>query len=185
AAAATTGVAVTDEQAGEIAELTAAFGASPLCARLAAAERVAREERFAYLLGDALLVGALDVLAWEGDRALVVDYKTNRLLDRAPASVVEEEYTLQRLAYALALLRAGATEVEVAYCFLERPEDTVAARFNAGESPALEEELTARASGLLRGEFAPSRHPHRELCLGCPARPGLCVHPPTVTGRAA
>jgi RecB family exonuclease len=179
------GVALTDDQAGEIADLTAAFAASPLCARLADAERVAREERFSYLLGEALLVGALDVLAWEGDRALVVDYKTNRLLGRAPAEVVEEEYTIQRLAYALALLRAGAAEVEVAYCFLERPEDTVAARFAADDAAALEADLTARASGLLGGEFRPSRHPHRELCLGCPARPGLCVHPTAVTGRAA
>jgi ATP-dependent exoDNAse (exonuclease V) beta subunit len=185
AAAAAAGVALSLEQRDDIAELTHAFARSPLPARLATARRVAREERFAFLLGDALLVGVLDVLAEEGEKALVVDYKTNRLLGRAPADIVEEEYALQRLAYALALLRAGAPAVEVAYCFLEAPEETVAQSFTAAEAAELERELTRRAAGLLGGDFRPSRHPHRELCLGCPARAGLCVHPPAVTGRAA
>ena len=39
---------------------------------------------------------------------LVVDYKTNVLEDASPAEVVEREYGLQRLVYALACLRAGA-----------------------------------------------------------------------------
>ena len=64
-------------------------------------------------------------------RALVLDYKTNSLGDREPADVIEHEYRLQRLVYALACLRAGATEVEVVYQFLERPEDVVSATFTA------------------------------------------------------
>src|SRR5581483_9543767 len=84
AAARAAGIALNAEQRSEIADLVAAFARSPLCARLAHADRAAREERFAFLLGDALLVGVLDVVAREGDRALVVDYKTNRLLDREP-----------------------------------------------------------------------------------------------------
>jgi len=185
AAAREAGISLTDESARDIADLTGAFAESPLCARLAAAPSVAREERFAYVLGGTLLVGVLDVLARAGERALVVDYKTNRLVGRAPAAVVEDEYALQRLVYALALLRAGAQEVEVAYCFLERPQDSVAKQFKADQALELERELATRAAGLLGGEFRPSDHPHRELCLGCPARAGLCVHPRAVTGRAA
>ena len=105
------------------------------------AANVSQEHRFTFLLHDALLVGVLDVLAYEGQHALVVDYKTNRLLGRDPTDIVESEYALQRLAYALALLRAGAPEVEVAYCFLEKPEQTVAQTFTATHAAQLEGEL--------------------------------------------
>ena len=81
---------------------------SPLRARLADASRVAHEEPFSFALGDLLVTGFLDVLAWEGERALVVDYKTNRLRGREPVAIVEADYAVQRLVYALAALRAGA-----------------------------------------------------------------------------
>ena len=54
-------------------------------------------------------------------KALVVDYKTNVLEDASPEEVVERDYRIQRLVYALAILRAGASEVEVVYQFLQRP----------------------------------------------------------------
>ena len=45
-------------------------------------------------------------------KALVVDYKTNWIGDSSPEDIVEEDYRLQRLVYALACFRAGAEEVE-------------------------------------------------------------------------
>jgi len=65
------------------------------------------------------------VLQLEGESAVVVDYKTNSLAEGTPEEIVESDYGLQRLVYALACFRAGAKEVEVVYHFLERPDAPV------------------------------------------------------------
>ena len=57
--------------------------------------------------------------------AVVVDYKTNSLAEGTPEEIVENDYRLQRLVYALACFRAGAREVEVVYHFLERSDAVV------------------------------------------------------------
>ena len=100
-----------------------------------------------------LLHGRLDVLWRSNGKALVADYKSNVLDGADPAEVVEAEYRLQRLVYALACLRAGADEAEIVYQFLERPGDLVSATFSTADVPALE----ARA---VRGDRA---HPRRRL----------------------
>jgi hypothetical protein len=117
-------------EAEGIAELIAQFVDSPLCERLARARDVRREERFAFLLADEVLVtGALDVLAREPEgRMLVVDYKSDRLDGGDPRAIVERQYATQRLVYALATLRAGAAEVEIAHVFLEAPREVVSGR---------------------------------------------------------
>ena len=60
---------------------------------------------------------------------------------RAPAAVVEDEYRLQRIVYALACFRAGADDVEVVYQFLESPEEIVSERFSRVDVERLEREL--------------------------------------------
>ncbi|HEV3228065.1 MAG TPA: UvrD-helicase domain-containing protein [Solirubrobacteraceae bacterium] len=189
-------------------ELVAAFAASPLCARLARARRVRREHPFALALGAAagtsisdepgeadrdsstgagpLLTGVVDVLAEEDEGAvLIVDYKTDRLAGTtsSPEAVVDEQYDVQRAVYALAALRAGAREVEVAHCFLERPEHLASARFAAGDAEYLEARLRALADGLSQGRFPVADDPHRALCLTCPARRSLCSWDETLTLR--
>ena len=47
--------------------------------------------------------------------------RRTRSASATPAEIVEADYRLQRLVYALACFRAGADEVEVVYQFLERP----------------------------------------------------------------
>ena len=106
--------------------LLVAFCASPLAARLAALDGARREPPFTFEHEGVLLHGHLDVVHRDGGRALVVDYKTNALGDADPAEIVDADYRLQRLVYALACLRAGADEVEVVYQFLERPDEPVA-----------------------------------------------------------
>ena len=76
--------------------------------------------------------------------ALVLDYKTNAMDGRAPAAVVEDEYRLQRIVYALACFRAGAEDVEVVYQFLESPEEIVSERFSRSDVERLERELGGR-----------------------------------------
>jgi hypothetical protein len=181
------GVELTPEDVEDIRALVVAFGASPLCARLAAARDVRREAGFAFRLdpaGGALVNGFVDVLACEHDGAtLIVDYKSDRLEGAEPADVVEAGYATQRIVYALAALREGAPAVEVAYCFLERPDVAVGARFAQRDVPALAERLTLLAEGVLAGRHPVAAEPHRALCGDCPGRAALCSWPEAMTLR--
>jgi ATP-dependent helicase/nuclease subunit A len=178
------GVEATTEEIDEMAALVAGFARSPLAARIEAAQKVHRERPFSFPLGDALLTGVVDVLAEEQDgTALVVDYKSDRLAAEALAALVERDYAVQRAAYALAALNAGHPAVDVAYSFLERPEQPVVARFAAADAPALTEQLGEYAAGALEGDFPVAEEPHVDLCAGCPGRRALCVHPEELTGR--
>ena len=99
--------------------------------------------QFAFEHDDVLIRGFLDMLHSTAGRALVVDYKTNALEESSPQEIVDQEYRLQRLVYALACFRSGATEVEVVYHFLERADAVVPTLFTTADVPALETELSA------------------------------------------
>ena len=174
-------------EAEQLGALIKMFIGSEICARLSAATEVRREERFAFLLDEHVLVnGALDVLAREpGGAMLVVDYKSDRLEEADPREQVESHYATQRLVYALAALRAGADRVEVAHLFLEAPRDPVTAAFSASDAPRLERELAELAAGVLERRFTVAEEPHRGICIGCPAEGGLCSWPPAMTRREA
>ena len=173
------GIELGEPEVEDIRALVAAFAGSPLCARLAGARRIRREPPFAFALerggGGPLVNGFLDAFALEDDDgALIVDYKSDRLEGAAPAEVVERDYATQRIVYALAALRDGAPRVEVAYCFLERPAEPVAATFAAADEPALTERLAGLARGVLDGRYEVTPEPHRDLCGDCPGRSALC-----------
>jgi ATP-dependent helicase/nuclease subunit A len=174
---------------GEREEITAlvavACGGSPdrqgspaLAERLALADSVRREHPFAFALGprEPLLTGVIDLLAREADGCvLIVDYKTDRVGAEADlAALVDRDYDLQRLIYALAALRDGAREVEIVHWFLERPEDWVGASFAAADRHELEERLAGRIHDARARTVSVSEHPHRGLCETCPARARLC-----------
>src|SRR4029078_607307 len=110
-----------------------AYCDSTLAARIAGLDGVRVERPFAFEVDDVLLNGRLDVLWRSGLEALVLDYKTNLMDGRAPAAVVEDEYRLQRIVYALACFRAGADHAEVVYQFLESPEEIVSERFSRAD----------------------------------------------------
>jgi hypothetical protein len=174
------------DEATELDALVAAFAESELCARLGQADEVRREERFAFLLGDVLMTGAFDVLARErGGRMLVVDYKTDRLLGADPAARVQAGYTTQRLVYALAALRAGAREVDVAHVFLEAAANPVVASYTAADRERLERELAGLSAGVVDNVFRVTDAPQRAICAGCPAEGGLCSWPLEMTRREA
>ncbi len=170
---------------GEISALIGGFMKTPLFERLAEATDVRREERFAFLLpGGSLVTGAFDAVAREPDGGLlIVDYKTDRLEGVEPAEVVAREYGTQRLIYALAALRAGASSVEVVHVFLERPGEPVTASFTDRE--ALEHELAPLVEGLLAEEFPVAEEPCAAVCNGCPGEGGLCSWPLEMTRREA
>jgi ATP-dependent helicase/nuclease subunit A len=173
--------AATEEDLTRIAALVQAWHDSPLARRLAQLERRRPELAFAFEHGGVLLHGRFDVYAENDGRALVVDYKTNRLEELTPEEALEDDYALQRLVYALAAFRAGAEEVEVVYVFLERPEEPVARTFTRAESVGLEADLSAAIAAIQEGRFVPT--PSELACSGCPALDVVCAGP-RLAGRA-
>ena len=176
----------TPAEVEDVAQLLEAFAGSQLRERLSRATRVRREQRFSFLHRELLITGMLDVMASEADdRALIVDYKSDRLIGIDPAVVVSQEYGTQQLIYALAALRAGAAEVEVVHVFLQTPEAPILARFTVEQLPDLEARLDELTEGLLARRFDVTEAPHRGVCHGCPAEGGLCSWSLEMTRRAA
>ena len=149
---------------------------SALAARIAGLSGVRPERPFAFELDGVLVNGRLDVLWLEGDRALVLDYKTNALLGRDPAEIVEEEYLTQQIVYAIACLRAGA------------PRGRGRLPLPRGRRRRRLEGLHGRRRGAPRGgparrsiariragEFRPT--PSAFACSGCPALDVVCAGP--------
>jgi ATP-dependent helicase/nuclease subunit A len=165
----------TDEEVARVGGFVADYCASEVAERLAALPGATVERSFAFAHDGVLVNGRLDVFHETDGRALVVDYKTNLLEDASPAEVVEREYRLQRLVYALACLRAGAAEVEVVYQFLERPNDVVTSAYRAEDLPGLEAELSAAIAAIQAGEFRPT--PSDYACATCPALDLVCAGP--------
>jgi hypothetical protein len=166
---------VSDTDLDRIAGFVDAYCSSALATRIATLDSAACERPFVFEHDGVLLHGRLDVLWRAGDRALVLDYKTNALGDDEPTDVIEEDYRLQRLVYALACLRDGAEEVEVVYQFLERPDAPVSASFAQGDVPGLEAELSAAIAAIREGEFRPT--PSDFACADCPALGVVCAGP--------
>ena len=146
---------VSSEELDRVATLVDAYCESDLARRMAGLVGARPERPFTFEHDGVVIRGRLDVLWREGEHALVVDYKSNALEGRTPAEIIESEYTLQRLVYALVCLRAGANEVEVAYQFLEQPNDVVSTTFTDADVPTLEAALSA-AIARIRGRRLPS-----------------------------
>src|SRR2546421_11883416 len=166
---------VTDEELDAIGSFVRSYCESDLARRISALPGASPERPFAFEHDGVLLHGRLDVLHRDGGRALVVDYKTNSLAEGTPEEIVESDYRLQRLVYALACFRAGAEEVEVVYHFLERPDAPVEAVFTSADVPELEAELSAAIARIQAGEFPPT--PSDFACAGCPALDLVCAGP--------
>lgn len=188
------GVRVSAAGRREIVALVAGALAAGPAARLANASSARREHPFAFSLEQSagtspeqpLVAGFLDLIACDPDgTTLIVDYKSDRLqggddLER----LVLRDYAFQRLIYALAAIEDGARRVEVAHWFLERPDRWVSARYTDGEADLLRERLRQELAALRVKGFAVTDEPHRELCLTCPGRGGLCSWGETHTMRA-
>jgi ATP-dependent helicase/nuclease subunit A len=167
--------AVTDEELARIAGFVASYCGSELARRIATLADARPERPFAFEHDGVLLHGRLDVLHRHGPRALVLDYKTNALAEGTPEEIVEADYRLQRLVYALACFRAGAEDVEVVYHFLERADAVVSTTFARIDVPELEAELSEAIGRIRAGEFVPT--PSEFICAGCPALDVVCAGP--------
>jgi ATP-dependent exoDNAse (exonuclease V) beta subunit len=174
---------VSDEELERIAGFVRSYCESELARRVATLSGARPERPFAFEHDGVLLHGRLDVLQQDGDRALVVDYKTNTLEEGTPEEIVDHDYRLQRLVYALACFRAGAQEVEVVYHFLERSDAIVSTVFDRSELPQLEAELSEAIARINAGEFRPT--PDDFTCAGCPALDVVCAGPRLRSALAA
>jgi len=166
---------VTEAELGRIRDFVATYCASPLARRVASLGGARPERPFAFEHDGVLLHGRLDVLWRLGTRAVVVDYKTNTLAEGTPEELVEADYRLQQLVYALACFRAGADEVEVVYHFLERADAVVSTSFTRAAVAGLEAELSAAIGRIRSGEFRPT--PSEFICAGCPVLDVVCAGP--------
>jgi ATP-dependent helicase/nuclease subunit A len=162
------------EQTQAALDLVKAFLASPLREEIGDA-RMSAEMPFVLSVSGTLIRGSIDLLAERADGSiLVVDYKTNHLEDRTPDDVAAR-YSVQRDLYALAAAARGGP-VETAYVFLERPGEPVRARFETADLDAARGRIERLLERLATGSFEVTHHPHRDLCLDCPARERLCSH---------
>ena len=164
---------VTDEELERISGFVRSYCESELARRVATLDGARPERPFAFEHDGVLLHGRLDVLQLDRKRAVVVDYKTNTLEEGTPEEIVDADYGLQRLVYALACFRAGAREVEVIYHFLERADAVVSTVFQLEQVAELEAVLSAAIARINAGEFRPA--PDEFICNGCPALDVVCA----------
>lgn len=158
--------------------------ASPLREQISTeAARVRAEVPLLLGIGGTVLRGSIDLLVErDGAPPLVIDYKTDRL-DGADPAERAAHYGVQRSIYALAVAEAlGASEVEVTYVFLERPEEPAVSLLTTEEMDAARAELETTIARIGRGEFPVAAPDERDwsLCRGCPALRGLCSGPAAV-----
>ncbi len=168
------GVSLRDQDRERIFGFTSAFEGSLLAAEIAASGEALREQPFAFTVDGVVFRGVLDVLVRRPDGSvLVVDYKTTRLGERSPDDLVADEYELQRQAYALALLSAGATSVDVAFAFLERAEMVSRTSYGPDDEPTLRSAVEAAVDRLRHSGFAP--RPSPSVCGDCGALDRICA----------
>ena len=156
-----------------LASALEAFGASPFSARLAGADRVECEEPIRIAVGGSALGGSIDVLAWTGDEALVLDYKTGRAPSGKTASRMTG-YELQARCYALAALEAGARRVEAAFCFVEQGAQAVSFEFSAEDAPTIRADIERRIRAIAGQPVTHLTKYDPEACAWCPALGGVC-----------
>ena len=136
--------------AGELlAPVRAWLGSSFFAERVRGAESCRVEVPLLVEVAGTVLRGSIDLLVEQGDEPpLIVDYKTDSVGESAPEELVLR-YEVQQAIYALAVAEArGAEEVELAYVFLERPEEPVLARWGRTEIEAGRRRLEAEIARI-------------------------------------
>jgi ATP-dependent helicase/nuclease subunit A len=132
------------DQEALLAPLQAWLDSSFFAERIRNAESSRAEVPLLIEVADTVLRGSIDLLVEESGRPpLIVDYKTDRV-DGSQIGELTGRYEVQRAIYALAVAEArGAQEVELAYVFLERPEEPALARWGPDEVEAGRRRLEA------------------------------------------
>jgi ATP-dependent exoDNAse (exonuclease V) beta subunit len=125
------------------------LGSSFFAERIQSAEKSRAEVPLLIEVADTVLRGSIDLLVeQDGKPPLIVDYKTDRV-DGKQIAELAARYEVQQAIYSLAVAEAlGAPEVELAYVFLERPEEPFVARWGPSEIEAGREKLEAEIASV-------------------------------------
>jgi ATP-dependent exoDNAse (exonuclease V) beta subunit len=154
----------------EAVSLVRSFESSETGRRMAACLRTVRERPFAVVVGETVLDGFIDVIGWEGESALIVDYKTgDPLRQRDP-----EEYRTQAECYAIAALALGAARVEVRFFELKEGGREIPFCFTREDSDELMSRYTSEIDAIRAGPYRPLEKYSPYACPECPALGSLC-----------
>lgn|GEM_PF-1289372 len=186
------------ETTKRLADAAGRFLGGSLARRVRAAERFACEQPLLVPLGENVLIGSLDLIAWQGGHALIVDYKTGGAkegaagaggagsdkagggtgaagVDAAGAGGEHDgDRLLQAQCYALAALGAGADSVEVVFAFIERDGEDKVFKFAADEHDHLRTEIQGIANLASTAGIRPLASYEPGLCDTCPALGVIC-----------
>ena len=165
---------LSEEEAARLEAAVAAYQDSQVAREVADAERVLREHPFGLPLGPLRLVGSMDLIAWSGEDALVVDYKTGRDPAWSLSEHQREAYKLQARCYAVAAFAVGARRVRARFVFVELEGQTVDFEFEAAAAEAIRAEILGRVEAMQRGEYAPLPAYRAEVCGECVALGNFC-----------
>jgi ATP-dependent exoDNAse (exonuclease V) beta subunit len=132
------------------------------------------EYPFAVRVHGGVVRGTMDLVAWRGDAATVLDYKTGATWDATGA-----RYEAQAQVYALALLEAGAASVLVRFVHVEAGCEEMEYRFTEVDTATVLQRIGNAFDRMRAGDFPPLTAFEPSLCADCPVSGGLCpvVHP--------
>ncbi len=135
-----------------LAPLQAWLDSSFFAERVRGAKNSRAEVPLLIEVADTVLRGSIDLLVEEeGSAPLIVDYKTDKVDGSQPAELAAR-YEIQQSIYALAVAEArGVEEVELAYVFLERPEQPVITRWGPDKIAAGRRRLEAEIAQVREG----------------------------------
>jgi RecB family exonuclease len=119
-----------------------------------------------------VLSGAIDVIAWSGNRALVVDYKTGA--GHSGEDAARSAYQLRAECYALAALSAGAEQVEVVIAETGPGRET-SYHYGTDDRFAIEATIGAFVERMRVGEYEPRASYDPHLCERCPGFNASCA----------
>ncbi len=167
-----------EDRAPEVAEVCRTFLGSETAAAIAGADRVLREMPFAVPVAGVMLDGVVDLIAFQGSRAVIVDYKTGRPDEQHDPT---ERYRAQAECYAVAAAQMGAQEVSVEFHRLECGGSVMGFEFSAEAIAAARNGIEQQVGQIGAGEFDHLDRYDALVCRECPALGALCpIDPPTV-----
>ncbi|MBN1192779.1 MAG: UvrD-helicase domain-containing protein [Coriobacteriia bacterium] len=159
-----------------------AYLALPVAEDIFGCQRVMREAPIAIPVAGTVLAGAIDVLAWNDDRALIVDYKTGSTLLTDERAI--ERYRLQGECYSLAAFAAGASAVRVVFAEVERGRES-SYSYGEKDSGRIRGHVSSIIESMSTEGFPAKSEYERDFCETCPGLNGMCpVTRPSAGGAA-
>ncbi|MDP3631105.1 MAG: UvrD-helicase domain-containing protein [Actinomycetota bacterium] len=149
-----------------------AFADSTVAREVSQADTVIRECPLFVPLGRTMLTGTIDLIAWRGAEATIVDYKTG--MGELSPGEDGERFRTQAECYALAAFKAGAATVTVRFVEVERECRETRYAFTLPDLDAIERALLDTLDLMERGEFPHRAEFEAEVCGECPALGGVC-----------